>query len=346
MSRLQSEKKEIAEPSEPLDVDVPCFVIEDTPDPSLILPDLLRNAQLAHCHTHPMLTGFGADTSIDMDNHGLIGVIRHTGEFELVIPPIDCPLPLSIVTEAPVYPGSGESIRDGDALDLRRGEVFSRSHILRPGPGPLSSTLPPVLAQILTEFSDLEVSPVEDLPQMIQLEELRHAQEEDSECRALFQSEAPNSIIDVNAKGVLIRKAPLDGSEQILVPQVFRPRLLHLEHYPARAGHPGISRMYSSTRRRYLWKDMYRDVESTVRNCTVCANNREGVARTCGGRYTHRVPTTEVRERYTRAALREIARRIRPADMELGTRTSARRGIPAWSRPEASLDPRPRLQLK
>jgi transposase InsO family protein len=276
MSRLQSEKKEIAEPSEPVDVDVPCFVIEDTPDPSLILPDFVRNSQLAHFHTHPVLTGFGADPSIDMDNHGLIGVVRHTGEFELVIPPVDCPLPLSIVTEAPVYPGSGESISDGDALDLRRGEVLSRSHISLPGPGPLSSTLPPVLAQILTEFSDLEVYPVDDLPQMIQQEELKRAQEEDSECRALFQSETPNSIIDVNAQGVLIRKAPMDGSEQILVPQVLRPRLLHLEHYPASAGHPGVSRMYSSMRRRYFWKDMYRDVESTVRHCTVCAKNRIG----------------------------------------------------------------------
>jgi Integrase zinc binding domain len=32
--------------------------------------------------------------------------------------------------------------------------------------------------------------------------------------------------------------------------------------------------MYASMRQKFFWKEMYKDVEETVRNCTVCAKNR------------------------------------------------------------------------
>ena len=79
------------------------------------------------------------------------------------------------------------------------------------------------------------------LPQAISLEELRREQEADAECRAMHDDPNKNSVIDLNEDGVLIRKAPLDGAEQIIVPSSLRPRLLHLEHYPPVAGHPGVT---------------------------------------------------------------------------------------------------------
>jgi Integrase zinc binding domain len=47
-----------------------------------------------------------------------------------------------------------------------------------------------------------------------------------------------------------------------------------MEHFPVVAGHPGVSKMYASMRRKFFWNEMYKDVEETVRHCTVCAKNR------------------------------------------------------------------------
>jgi transposase InsO family protein len=71
-----------------------------------------------------------------------------------------------------------------------------------------------------------------------------------------------------------VRKAPLDGSRHIVVPGSLRPRLLWLEHFPVVAAHQGVSKMYAAMRRRFYWRNMYKEVEETVRHCTVCAKNR------------------------------------------------------------------------
>ena len=75
---------------------------------------------------------------------------------------------------------------------------------------------------------------MDDLPQTIQIEELRREQQNDEECLKLLEQSriTPGSPVDVNTDGVLVRKAPLDGVEQIIVPHALRGRLLHLEHYP------------------------------------------------------------------------------------------------------------------
>jgi Integrase zinc binding domain/Integrase core domain/Chromo (CHRromatin Organisation MOdifier) domain len=73
--------------------------------------------------------------------------------------------------------------------------------------------------------------------------------------------------------GILVRKAPLDGSEQIVVPKALRARLLHLEHFPKAVGHPGVTKMFRSMRRRYFWRHLFQDVENTVKQCAQCARN-------------------------------------------------------------------------
>jgi Integrase zinc binding domain len=55
---------------------------------------------------------------------------------------------------------------------------------------------------------------------------------------------------------------------------VAETRLLWLEHFPVVASHPGVSKMYVAMRRRFYWKNMHKEVEETVRHCTVCAKNR------------------------------------------------------------------------
>jgi hypothetical protein len=66
---------------------------------------------------------------------------------------------------------------------------------------------------------------VDDLPQTIQLEELRREQKNDEECQQLLEHSlvTPGSPIYVNMDGVLVRKAPLDGVEQIIVSQSLTP---------------------------------------------------------------------------------------------------------------------------
>jgi hypothetical protein len=94
--------------------------------------------------------------------------------------------------------------------------------------------------------SDIAVTSVDDLPQTIQLEELRREQKNDEECQQLLQQSlvTPGSLVDVNLDGVLVRKAPLDGVEQIIVPHALRGRLLHLEHFPPSVGHLGVTKMF------------------------------------------------------------------------------------------------------
>ncbi len=59
-------------------------------------------------------------------------------------------------------------------------------------------------------------------------------------------------------RGLLVRIAPLDLSELVLVSPALRPRVLHRAHYPRLVCHPGTTRMYqslrpSSTGRPWLW---------------------------------------------------------------------------------------------
>jgi hypothetical protein len=88
------------------------------------------------------------------------------------------------------------------------------------------------------------------LPQTLQFTDIIREQAEDPDCRQYAENSGTDSIFDVNDSGILVRRAPLDGAEQIVVPSTLRPRLLHLEHYPKTAGHPGVSRMFRSLRRR------------------------------------------------------------------------------------------------
>jgi Integrase zinc binding domain len=114
----------------------------------------------------------------------------------------------------------------------------------------------------------------EVLPQTLQLDELISEQAQDAECREFADLCGHNTVFYHNDAGLLVRKAPLDGSEQIVVPAAVRPRLFHLEHYPRVAGYPGVVRKFRSLRRRYFWHNMSADVAETVRQCAVCAKNR------------------------------------------------------------------------
>jgi Integrase zinc binding domain len=158
---------------------------------------------------------------------------------------------------------SGSDLWDEDVPVLRRGDTFSQ--IATDPSGPLPSAL----------FSDtrLTVDPgapalaVDELPRELSLEELRYEQERDPEISELFDTggSGRNPVIDVNRDGIAIRKAPLDGAEQILVPLALRPRVPYLEHHPKSVGHPGVKKMFRSMRKHYFWRNVYREIIDTVR---------------------------------------------------------------------------------
>jgi hypothetical protein len=70
----------------------------------------------------------------------------------------------------------------------------------------------------------------DEIPREISLEELRYEQAHDPEIADLLTTgrSGRHPVIDVNDDGISIRKAPLDGCEQILVPMALRPRVIYL----------------------------------------------------------------------------------------------------------------------
>ncbi len=65
---------------------------------------------------------------------------------------------------------------------------------------------------------------------------------------------------------VVILRSLLDESNHIVVPSALKRRVLHLNHFPAPAGHPGSQRLYETMLLGFYWPSMVADVYHTVRN--------------------------------------------------------------------------------
>jgi len=63
-----------------------------------------------------------------------------------------------------------------------------------------------------------------------------------------------------SAKGLLVRRAPLDRATKVYVPKSLRTEILTLEREPAHAGHPGANKMYVSMRRNFYRESMVAEV--------------------------------------------------------------------------------------
>ena len=118
----------------------------------------------------------------------------------------------------------------------------------------------------------LEITPEKRDAASISVEEFLRAQAGDAFCRFAAKTVGtPSSKFDIDRYGFLVRKSPLDGTLQRVVPTQLRPRVLYLAHHPRLAGPPGATPMYYTLRREYYWPHMASDSFSTVRNCTSCA---------------------------------------------------------------------------
>ena len=107
----------------------------------------------------------------------------------------------------------------------------------------------PFLDMDLDDFYDemlvasVDICDVEEVREIspITNDELVQAQFTDAYCRELRDSleRGEGSPFAENDKGLLVRISPVDRSEQIVVPQSLRAKVLYLNHQPRFAAHPG-----------------------------------------------------------------------------------------------------------
>ena len=105
-------------------------------------------------------------------------------------------------------------------------------------------------------------------------EELLRAQANDSFClsiRSRLNGGEDLPFVD-DYRGYLTRV--VERHLQVVIREILRARILHMEHHVKTSAHPGGRRMYYSIRREYYWPSMAVDCYNTVRNCETCAKNR------------------------------------------------------------------------
>ena len=121
------------------------------------------------------------------------------------------------------------------------------------------------------------IAPVEErVVSAITLDEIRSAQAEDKECmimRQKLESESCPPYYE-DERGIIVRKAPIDGVVQIFLTRSLRQRALFLAHHTPVAGHPGITRQFYTMRQQFFWPSMAADIRNVSRNCHACAKER------------------------------------------------------------------------
>jgi len=66
------------------------------------------------------------------------------------------------------------------------------------------------------------------------------------------------------------RRNSLDGQVQLVMPEVFRRRLVEEIHGGILGGHFGVERTLDAVRRHYWWHGMRKDIEDIIRGCPEC----------------------------------------------------------------------------
>jgi hypothetical protein len=104
-------------------------------------------------------------------------------------------------------------------------------------------------------------------------------QASDALCMHLRESISERCLFDIDNRGLLVCKVPLDGAHQVIVFHAFSPMLLHMEHYPKTAGHPGTSQMLRTLRCTYFWPTTAPNVVETAKRCEDSTRNRINLAK-------------------------------------------------------------------
>jgi hypothetical protein len=110
-------------------------------------------------------------------------------------------------------------------------------------PQPITDDITP--AAVMT----MEVAPV-----ALQIDVIKRAQATDPEYQKFAASAGADFLFDYEDSGVPLIRSPLDEALRIVVSRSLQPRLFHLEHFPIIAGHPRVTRIFRTLRKRFFWK--------------------------------------------------------------------------------------------
>jgi transposase InsO family protein len=236
-------------PDDAIDAEIPVLTVEadaleaENTSPIAELTTLTVEALFEKQCLDPSVRHLAARLTSDprwgYDPHGILGTLHPSGEFEVHIPP-------SVAQEGPCVVIAATE----DGADLGGG-VPARPIALQPPP--LTGDRP---------------------ANQVSLDELRRAQADDEDCQRWTAAASAGKLFDLDDRGILVRIAPVDGVHQVVVPKSLVARVLHAEHYPPVAAHPGAHRMFATLRRTFFWPRMAADIYDTVRQCDACARNR------------------------------------------------------------------------
>jgi Integrase zinc binding domain/Integrase core domain len=223
------------------------------------------------------------DQTWDYDRHGILARRTPSGETAVYIPhTLRRHVPHAIVIHVAA---DGSDLRRGDTENSIANSPADRSdpkcdpprfRLLTRIPRPTRERDTHVgLATLLEPNSDDRIPTGTEVGvATISTEELRQEQALDPICKKLLLSTDTSLSYDLNEVGILVRKSPFDGSQQIVVTHSLVSRILYLEHYPPASGHPGAHRMFQAKRKTFFWPRIAEDVYETVRHCALCARNR------------------------------------------------------------------------
>jgi hypothetical protein len=268
MSRLPHQ----AVPSDPIEEEIPVFEVahEESQEPEFpsalkeVTSDSITEIPILHLDDlfesrclDPTAPRNGAarahDPTWDYDRHGFLARRAPSGETEVYIPhTLRRHGPHAIII--PVA-ADGSDLRRVDTdnsianfPDDRSGPKCDppRFRLLTRGPLPTRERNTHVgLPSLLEPNSDDRIPTGAEVDgATVSKEELRKEQAVDPVCKKLLLSAYKSLLYDLNEVGILVRKSPFNGSQQIVVPQSLVSRILYLEHYPPAAGHPGSHRMF------------------------------------------------------------------------------------------------------
>jgi hypothetical protein len=275
MSRLPHQ----AVPSNPIEEEIPVCAVaheesqepefptaleEVTSDPITEIPILHMDDLFESQCLDPTARRNGAarvqDPTWDYDRHGILARRTPSGETEAYIPhTLRRHGPHAIIL--PVA-GDGSDLRRGDTDNSIANSPENRSdpecdpprfRLLTRVPRPTRERDTHVgLASLLEPNSDDRIPTGAEVDvATVSTEELLTEQAVDPVCKKLLLSADKSLLHDLNEAGILVRKSPFDGSQQIVVPQSLISRILYLEHYPPASGHPGAHRMFHTIRKTF-----------------------------------------------------------------------------------------------
>jgi hypothetical protein len=105
MSRLPTSPQPEVNPDIPvpaIDTEIPCFSVTDEPAPILLTVEYIRDELQAEASYACLSSALASAWAVDFDNHGNVGLVLPSGEFQLILPTsITNNSTVSVVQEVP-----------------------------------------------------------------------------------------------------------------------------------------------------------------------------------------------------------------------------------------------------